>query len=240
MKAWDYVFPVVGGKKQADSDLVHVVDICGTAFSIGGNLFLTAYHVLESAVAHDDFGLGYVNQDALHRRAVLESHSLPELDLAVVRSPVPEARALRWQAEQLQMLADVQTAGFPYALDTASYVFTLRAFKGYVVSNGKFARLAPQPRCYELSFQAPRGLSGAPVWSPDGTPTVRGVVLGNQSTEMLVFSARERLSEQSEKIVERFEAMQTGLALQSSALLDIRTRFFEGTLADHLSRQGLL
>jgi hypothetical protein len=41
-------------------------------------------------------------------------------------------------------------------------------------------------------------------------------------------SARPRVSEQAEKIVERFEAMQTGLAPQTSALLDLRSKGLRG------------
>lgn len=138
------------------------------------------------------------------------------------------------------MLADVQTAGFPYGFDPSRHILTLRAYKGYIVSNGRFPRLPPIPRCYELSFQAPRGLSGGPLWSSEPVPTLCGVVIGNQSTEMLVFSAREKLSEQTETIVERFEAMQAGIAIQTTALLELRTPLFDGSLREHLTRVGLL
>jgi hypothetical protein len=58
---------------------------------------------------------------------------------------------------------------------------------------------------------------------------------------MLVFSDREIISEgEKEAIVERFEALQLGIALRVSSLVDTRGRLFDGgTLRDHLLKNQL-
>ena len=98
----------------------------------------------------------------------------------------------------------------------------IRSFVGHVVSATTFGRLAPDPLSYELSFQCPRGLSGAPLLTRhDDSMLITGVVIGNQRTEMLVFSERESVSDMKEVITERFEALQLGIALQCRAFLDL-------------------
>jgi hypothetical protein len=241
MNQWEYVFAVIGGKRQPESkDTVDIVDVCGTAFGIGGGMFLTAGHVLECSKQHEDWGLGYTRDSLLVRAAITDAVALPDHDLAVLRANVPIARNARWDMSLLPLLSDVISVGYPYALDSASYEFSIRAFKGYVVSSGRFSRLPNRPPHYELSFQAPRGLSGAALWSPGDDPAIRGIVIGNQSTELLVFSSRERVVEDRETVVERFEAMQTGIALQAIALRDIKCRLLPESLGAHLASEGLM
>jgi hypothetical protein len=70
---------------------------------------------------------------------------------------------------------------------------------------------------------------------------VAGVVIGNRSTEMLVFSHREVVAEEREFITERFEAMQLGVAIRSTEILKCSVPGMpRGTLAAHLDSQGLL
>jgi hypothetical protein len=57
---------------------------------------------------------------------------------------------------------------------------------------------------------------------------------------MLVFSNREKISETQETIVERFEALQLGIAIQSTGLLTINSRILNGTLSAHLKKHQLL
>ena len=69
---------------------------------------------------------------------------------------------------------------------------------------------------------------------------MEGVVIGNQSTEMLVFTSREKVAENKETVVERYEAMQVGIALQSMAMVTRQSSLLGGTLEDYLKEQGLL
>jgi hypothetical protein len=69
---------------------------------------------------------------------------------------------------------------------------------------------------------------------------VSAVVVGNSSTEMLVFSHRERVQEAKEIVTERFEAMQLGVAVQTGALLQLSHEEWGGTLEAFLVGQQLL
>jgi hypothetical protein len=71
---------------------------------------------------------------------------------------------------------------------------------------------------------------------------VMGMVIGNQRTEMLVFSEREIVSEAKEVVTERYEALQLGIALQSRALLDLGPfRVLKGrSIREHLAQHALL
>ena len=71
---------------------------------------------------------------------------------------------------------------------------------------------------------------------------VTGIVIGNQRTEMLVFSERETVSEVKEIVTERYEALQLGIALQARALLDLGPfKVLNGkTIRQHLAQHALL
>jgi hypothetical protein len=236
----DYVLALVGGRRIPNTDDIRLAGICGTAFAIGEGVFVTAKHVLDSIAEYDESGVGRVHDLQLQRHPIIETHAIPDLDISLFRADVPGIKLMKWQAKMLPLLHDVETAGFPFALQDGGEVFTVRAMKGHIVARSRFSRLPPLPWYYELSFQAARGLSGAPLWAPLRVPSISGVVIGNQSTEMVVFAARERLVDDRETIVERYEAMQVGVALQTEALLGITSPFFAGTLWDHLERQGLI
>jgi hypothetical protein len=71
---------------------------------------------------------------------------------------------------------------------------------------------------------------------------VMGIVIGNQRTEMLVFSDREIVSDVKEVVTERYEALQLSVALQSRALLDLGpfSVLNNRTIREHLALEGLL
>ena len=127
---------------------------------------------------------------------VSEIEVLPACDIGLLKASVPDPRTFPWSSgpEELPILADVQIFGYPYALDLAERTLQVRAFKGHIVSVGRVAALPSRPACYALSFAAPRGLSGAPVLSVGQHLRVEGVVVGNKSTEMTVFTDRERVA----------------------------------------------
>lgn len=67
------------------------------------------------------------------------------------------------------------------------------------------------------------------------------MVIGNASTEMLVFESRERVAEEErETIVQRFEAMRVGIALQVVSIVGLPSRILGGTIGEYLSRESLL
>jgi len=61
--------------------------------------------------------------------------------------------------------------------------------------------------------------------------------VANRSTEMLVFSERERTREGPETVVERFEALQLGIAIQSAAIADIPFQTLGSTVRAYVDQQ---
>jgi hypothetical protein len=89
------------------------------------------------------------------------------------------------------MVETVRATGYPHGLNAASQALGARSFQGEIVADvRRWERLPARPPVYELSFQCPRGLSGAPLLHPvrDKMPTVAGVILGNEIVDMTVYS----------------------------------------------------
>jgi len=140
-------------------------------------------------------------------------------------------------------MAAVWTTGYPFAYERELSTITVRSFSGHVISDTMMRELRLKPRVYELSFQCPRGLSGAalangPPWT---RAMVRGMVLGNKITSMTVFHEVETLKEHGREFeLRREEALHLGVALKASVLLSLRFRSLGCSLADWLGRHGLL
>jgi len=138
-------------------------------------------------------------------------------------------------------LDDVQAIGYAYGWDEEASFISPRGFKGHIAALRQSLKWAQRPVCYELSFQAPRGLSGAPVWGgKPGHGVIIGMILGNSSTEMVVFSEREVLSEGKEHTFEKVEALHLGFALSASAAVQLHSAHIGMTLGEHFRRCGLL
>jgi hypothetical protein len=94
---------------------------------------------------------------------------------------------------------------------------------------------------YELSFQCPRGISGAPIWTTEGEGRAAGVIIGNDIMEMEVYSEKEILKEpHQETILIKTEALHLGIAITPTAILALRSRLLGGAVADWLKGQDLL
>jgi hypothetical protein len=237
---FDVVFPVQGtrGLLQEEPPMLEVANIYGTAFALGGGCYMTAGHVIENAPRDVALGLGVQINGLWHTCHIMGQEVLGDQDIAIVTANVPGATALPWHLNELLLLTDVQSAGYPYALDMENFRVAVRAFKGYIVTQATFFRLAGQPRCYELSFLCPEGLSGAPVYTPD--LKVCGVVIGTKATDMKVREFREETNEENRMVYERVDTLHFGVAIQTAALLDIRSELLGRTLRDHLQNANLL
>lgn len=243
INAYEYVFPLVGGESTSLQNGFKTTQICGTAFYLKGGIYLTAGHSLKNAwQQYELMGLAYLdNAKKFQTGRVTAWEAIDDYDIGFFKAETPEAKPMEWDFEQLPMLSDVRTTGFPYALDSQNRIIGIRSFKGYIVSGSLFYRFPSRPWCYELSFQCPRGLSGAPLFTNDFDPQekrivnkVRGIIIGNQSTEMLVYSDKEVLQGDKERIVERYEAMQAGIAIQTRSLQGIKSTIIGGSLLDYL------
>jgi hypothetical protein len=242
INVFEHIFPVVGGSAQpkATESIILIKQVYGTAFSIGGGFFLTAAHVIHSAQENEWCGVGFTDKNKWNAFVFDDTETIDEFDLGIFAAKIPEVKSFAWSLIELPMLESVQAVGYPYSLDIEQASINVRSFAGHVVSSRTFRGLKSKPRIYELSFQCPRGLSGAPLLVFGNDQRVAGLVVGNHSTQMLVFSDKEVIKEPSqETIVERYESLQLGIAIESDAILDCNSRVLGDTLRNHLVKCGL-
>ena len=240
MNAYELVFPVISGdviEKNGNNSML-TRQVLGTCFSVGGGFFLTAAHVLTAALECERHGIGFPLEKVWQVSPFLKTEIHEDIDIGIIQAELPNYQSLNWNILPLGMWASARTIGYPYALDLEHIHLNVRAFTGHIVSELTFYGLSAKPRIYELSFQAPRGLSGAPLINELGE--ISGLVIGNKSTEMQIFSDREIIADGSKEIVvERYEALQLGIALISTSMLDLKTSILEDTLRNHLKMNGL-
>lgn len=227
MNAREIVLPVIAGRKYAHAEFpcqMAGAGVFGTAFLHPDGWFVTAAHVVHAAAAFETFGLGFLPYPGYagswHFAPVTEFKLYPEIDLAILRADASGVLSLQWHTEDLGIFAAVDSLGYPYAYNPQEQLIRPRGFRGSVVSDSTLDEFPARPSGYEVSFAAPRGLSGAPLLHRhDGDVLVAGVIVGNRSTQMLVFRDSERLVENgSETIVEHYESLQLGIAVRVSEL----------------------
>ena len=241
----DYTFPLIGYERKTVSAnrIVSPKQVYGTAFYIGNDYYLTAGHSIENAISECDvLAIGFIEADKYVAAEALEYEIMPATDTGLIKTiaHISRAQTFQWHTEPLASLIEVGATGYPYALDPDLNTIGSRSFKGYVVSRTKVHNLPARPWAYELSFASPRGLSGASLTTLGHTPRVAGLVVRNHSTEMLVFSSREVISDEKETVVERFEALQMGIAIQCSELMLLSSRILGETIGDYLDRNSLI
>lgn len=230
-------------------------EIRGTAFPIGGPFFLTADHVARALTDDSEFVpvLGLIDETERFTAVAIEETESLGNDVALLRVAPEYEPTLRfvhpfpWVNYALNGLDDVMSLGFAYGVYRAPDrpYFIQRAFKGHVVAPlPSFAAPGVHPsgfEVYELSFAAPRGLSGAPLFTPPRGPLeVAGIVIGNSQSRMLVHSSREQLADGSrETIVEHYESLSLGIAVTAQELFPLESALLKGTLESHLATHGL-
>ena len=188
--ALDYVFPVFGGEKDKDG-LFKGIEIYGTAFYIKNNFFVTCAHTVNNALQHPEIALGSGYQGKIWYSYITNREIFEANDSAIVECHVERAQSYPWKADMLFLLHDVVSFGYPYGMNQIQKQILLRAFKGNISMVGFNHNFSGNPH-YELSFQVPRGLSGAPLllWISD-TKYICGMAIGNEMTDMTVFSSKE-------------------------------------------------
>jgi hypothetical protein len=159
----DFVFPVFGGAVEHRGALrtLKATEVSGTAFSVGQGWFVTAAHVVKAAAALGHVAVARLASDYAWEFATAEEvHCEESLDLAFLRAALEPVMEHKWRADSLPMFLDVTAVGYPYGRDPERPHIDARGFKGSVVTPTQFLRLQGAPDIYELSFSAPRGLSG--------------------------------------------------------------------------------
>jgi hypothetical protein len=237
----ELTFPIIGLSAEKKP-----LSVCGTAFSIGGDMYLTAGHVWDNALIFPLRAIGVREHQAPNATLfqISDREIIAAFDLAILKTlaPAPD-KALIWSSKDLILFANVRTFGYPYGFDLEVGTLGIRGLQGHIVGGTTFHRLSGKPPVYELSFACPRGLSGAPLVWQDSQPRghVHGLVLTNHITEMTVFTETEKLiAAGQEKTLIKTEALHLGIAIRSSAVLGVHSAFLGCTIAEWLRAHELL
>jgi hypothetical protein len=256
MHPYDFALPIFQAEDSGNGFFDYIGEVRGSAFRLAGNYFLTAGHVIESiprtATDLAVIGLFDPRLQGFKGVSVDEAESLGS-DIALLRvaSDEPDLvaaiRCFRWDQRPLPTFSDVRSAGYAYGIhrggDHQSLV--IRGFKGHVVSTllefrPVGAKIDPF-RVYELSFAAPRGLSGAPLYSASGPVAIHGLVIGNSETQTVVFRSVERAAEDGAmNTVEHYEALCVGIAVPAEIIMAKYSQLLGQTLREYIDNIKVL
>lgn len=252
---YSMILQVMPAKVLNDGRFLISASITGTCFSIGGPYMLTAGHVAatKSTSESDALAVGIQGPDGFFKAAkVIDAELLPcDLGLLRVEFVFPESERwfhrFKWSERPLQPLETVRSAGYAYGMHIVEeqQSVVVRAFQGYIVSglnNFKPLGMKGHPfNVYELSFMAPRGLSGAPLLNAHGTVVVHGVVIGNSESRMVVFRSQEQEAENGKTTsFEQYEALTLGIAVQAEEVLQQSSILLGMSIRKHLEKYELL
>lgn len=224
----DYIFPVCSGDSKG------MKNVCGTAFGIGNNFFITANHVLENAKETDKQYLGEMEEKYTVAHEVTLNESFPEIDIAILYVPNLSCKLYQIDFRDIHPLNEIYSLGFPFGHDNAAKTVLTRFYKGYIISSYPNKNYNGN-NCYELSFLCPRGISGAPLIYKD---IIKGIILGNQTTEMNVQTLTEMTEDGTQKTVYHLsEMINYGIALQMSNLINIQSKLLGSTIGEFISKR---
>jgi Trypsin-like peptidase domain len=241
-KPQKHVFAIIGCSAGSKS-ITEGCRLFGTAFSFAPNLFLTAEHVISSAMEKAGVSLVEQTQDGNEYHKIDKVERFPEVDVAVLTAVISNAVPMRFSETVLPHLESVRTNGFPYGMDPITGRIQFRSFMGGISGHQRWNGLTGRPMVYELPFQCDRGLSGAPIWVSgrgEGSPVVKGMIFGNSRTEMIVFSESEKDSSTQEvRTIEKIEAMRLGLAVTSDSIMSLVIPSLSKSIIDIVTENGL-
>lgn len=231
-----FIFALIGGEINEEDKSFKVRQVVGTTFGIGNNYFLTANHVVELLKEYEFSALLKFTEEEGQGELfkISDSERIGDTDLAILNIPEfnsEDVGFLVWDGGYLKMFDDVFTIGFPFGFRPDKNEFSMRGYKGHVVST-TYIEQYPGIH-YELSFSCPRGISGAPLMSPENGVFV-GVIIGNKSTEIEVY--RETETEDDGKVRNsylKYEGIEYGLAISIDSVRDIKSRILNKTIFEY-------
>lgn len=244
----EIVCPIVRGTRL-DSQTIDVKQIDGTAFCLWENLYLTAAHCIpRDLIEPNCIGLGFPQPPKTDIGIVpfLQAETWDEADIALVKvpRPVPKSAPVRWRFDTVTGLHDVWTAGYPHAMDIADLGFIAqRAFKGYTVSHIPFQRFGQSEfhEAYELSFKAPMGLSGSPLFSKESGDPVIGLIIANKETGLEVIEEEEATDDgKTVEFVYYKQKAQYGVAISSKEIGRWKPDLLGTSIEDFVREKGLV
>ena len=253
---YDTVLPVYIGEESPGGEQLLTGEVLGTSFGIGGGFLLTAAHVVSITKDGNQQNLfvGFADHKGYVRPIPITHHEQLPNDIALLQMGkmptdinVPFFQ-IKWDSQDLDPFAPVSTIGYPYGMHKIEdqQALTLRAFLGHIVSRLIAFRpigfTGPPFRAYELSFIAPRGLSGAPLFKGERrNPVIKGLIIGNSESKMMVYQSSEHIREAEETtIVEQYETMTLGIAVTAGEILAQHSSLLGVTIGEHLKANRLI
>lgn len=240
LNIYPYILAVFGAERLEDATGFKVY---GSAFCVGGNLFMTAGHCIVNAKTHPVWGVGRLNTSSLQWFAhpATDSEIHDTLDIGLIQAEVADVSTFPWVLEEMPGLMDVKTAGYTDGFDPKSSILNIKSFKGYVLAGQPLYDHPGSPRGYELSFVVPMGLSGAPTLEDRNDLKVRGVIIGQRRTEMTLDVDEEIIQENGREVtIKKKEFLHFGIALQSGTMSTAQFRLCGGSVKSYLERNDLL
>lgn len=248
----EYFFPVARFKEKKSTDSTNIElelnNIVGTAFAIGNNLYMTAWHVLEQAIEFKLPAIGLQEKDdtdSFDFVPIEEYEYHKEYDIAVFTVNHQErkhnVRALPWISSPLAIFHPVSSMGYPYSFDTEKKSLFPRGYSGNIVVGRTWRDrsnyLTANPEILEVSYISPRGLSGAPLIF--NQKFICGVTLGNIGKYVEVVRAEHELTDEGLIIQETRFFHGFGISFESLQNLSFG-KLIDTTFKNHLDSVGLL
>src|SRR5881296_3215227 len=140
----DIVVPVLG--VVLDNGTPVMREAHGTAFPIGGSLFLTADHVPQEVDAADLVLTIGAGRDGEWLAVKASIHTRwPEVDLAVLEADEPRLEPVDWTTTEVPIFEPVRTLGFPFGADQRHSTLSARGLVGHVAAGRQFPELTGTP-----------------------------------------------------------------------------------------------
>jgi hypothetical protein len=238
--------------RQEKDEHGHVIsEILGTCFGIGNVYLMTAAHVISELISSQSDSVVLLQNPetkVFYIARVVDTETL-DADVGIVQINPREgnlwfARA-SWSAQPLSEFERIRAVGYPYGLHVVgSHTHIVqRGFEGHVVAHLReylpLGMTPPSFSAYELSFAAPRGLSGAPVWTPVANNLrVHGIVIGNNKSRTSVLSGSEQWTDKdgqgNEKvtIIETYEWLTLGIAVDGPTIKQLKSELLGTTIGE--------
>jgi hypothetical protein len=247
--------PIHRAKELPDDSFIITGEIIGTCFPISSEFLITASHVIDALEAPETVGvIGIVNPyDNFLKGARIVEYERLVCDVGVIKVKYvfPESAnwicVLPWKQTTLSIFDEVKSLGYPYGLHKIDEKKSVvqRGFQGHIVSAlNEFKPIGYDGRpfaAYELSFQAPRGLSGSPLITTHGSISISGMVIGNSKSSMMVLEMEEREENSSERLlVQQYESLSLGIAIQAKEILELKSGLVGSTIFELLEQNGML
>jgi V8-like Glu-specific endopeptidase len=206
-----------------------VLACTGTGFLIGGHLLVTCWHCVK-AVPAEGYAYGVARQFPIPELVKMGGYWMEGIgrvgrsDLAIAKVPYLPSSNIQLRTTPARMGDEVWTFGYPLTsvrVDEKQRRYFLahpRLFRGHIlrsfVYDHPFDGATPS---YELSFSAPEGLSGAPLFLA-GTLDVIGVIYG--TNDAIAIEERAQVDPQTgARTPETQRIVSFGLAHHTSTLL---------------------